>query len=109
MNDNQVGRNTVVQNTMILPYHKEVKLGSNNIGNDAVIGGAASIAKNIDFPDQINSGITVIGCSAEIPRGTVIESGCYLDGRTSKTQLRNLKKLKRGRSLFSDETEEKQE
>jgi len=104
MNNNQVGRGAVIQNALIFPYQKEVKKGAFNIGNDAIIGGPASTAKNNDYPNQINGGITVIGCSAEVPRGVSIEPGCYLDGGANRNQLRNLKKLKRGRSLFSDES-----
>jgi len=103
MNNNQIGRNTLIQNTMILPYQKEVKRGSSNIGSEVVIGGESTITKNAEFPNQINRGLTVIGLDSDIPRGTVIEQGCYLGANVSKSRLRSLKHLRRGRSLFADE------
>ena len=103
MNNNQIGRNTLIQNAMMLPYQKEVKKGSSNIGNEVVIGGESTITKNPEFPNQINRGLTVIGLDSDIPRGTVIEQGCYLGANVSKNRLRSLKHLRRGRSLFADE------
>jgi hypothetical protein len=103
MNNNQIGRNALIKNAMILPYKKEVKKGSSNIGNDTVIGGDSPTVKNTKFPNQINSGLTVIGLDVDIPRGTVIEQGCYLGTNVSKSQLRSLKHLRRGKSFFADE------
>lgn len=103
MNNNQIGRNALIQNAMMLPYQKEVKKGSSNIGSEVIIGGESTSAKNTQFPNQINRGLTVIGLDADIPRGTVIEQGCYLGAKVSKNRLRSLKHLRRGRSLFADE------
>ena len=103
MNNNQIGRNTLIQNSLVLPYQREVKKGSSNIGSEVVIGGESTVTKNTQFPNQINGGLTVIGLDADIPRGTVIEQGCYLGAHVSKNRLRSLKHLKRGRSLFADE------
>jgi hypothetical protein len=103
MNNNQIGRNTLIRNALVLPYQKEVKKGSSNIDGDVVIGGESTVTKNTDFPNQINNGLTVIGIDADIPRGTVIEQGCYLGTNVAKSRLRSLKHLKRGRSLFADE------
>jgi hypothetical protein len=103
MNNNQIGRNTLIQNALVLPYQREVKKGSSNIGSEVVIGGESTVTKNTQFPNQINRGLTVIGLDADIPRGTVIEQGCYLGSNVSQSRLRSLKHLKRGRSLFADE------
>ena len=102
MNNNQIGRHTLIQNAMILPYQREVKKGSSNIGSEVVIGGESTVTKNTQFPNQINRGLTVIGLGADIPRGTVIEQGCYLGANVSKSRMRSLKHLRRGRSLFAD-------
>ncbi len=103
MNNNQIGRNTLIQNSLVLPYQREVKKGSSNIGSEVVIGGESTVTKNTQFPNQINGGLTVIGVDADIPRGTVIEQGCYLGANVSPNRLRSLKHLRRGRSLFADE------
>ena len=102
MNNNQIGRHTLIQNAMILPYQRKVKKGSSNIGSEVVIGGESTVTKNTQFPNQINRGLTVIGLDADIPRGTVIEQGCYLGANVSKSRMRSLKHLRRGRSLFAD-------
>ena len=100
MSNNSIGANVVIQNALLLPYRKEPIRGAANIGSDTTIGGGPSAVRNGDFPDQINDGLTVIGANAEIPRGVTIEQSCYIDGRVPAAELRKLKKVKRGKSLF---------
>ena len=100
MNDNQIGGRSTIAGAMLFPYSREAMKGSSNIEDAVSIGSASSTARNRDFPDQIRDGLTVIGMNAEIPRGAVIEPGCYVGGGVSAHDIKRLKTLKRGSSVY---------
>jgi ADP-glucose pyrophosphorylase len=100
MNDNQIGGRAAISRAMLFPYRKEIMKGSSNIEDTAVIGIPSSSARNRDFPDQIRDGLTVVGISGEIPRGAVIEQGCYVGGGVAAHDIKRLKTLKRGGSIY---------
>lgn len=109
MNNNQIGAGVEIRNSMILPYRKDVMKGVANIAHDSIIGGTSSTAVNIDFPDQIHGGITVLGTSAEIPPRFQIEPGCYVGGKLPTAQFKKTKKIRRGSSIFPDKQVNKRE
>jgi hypothetical protein len=103
MNDNQIGSHVEVSNALIFPYTKEIMKGGSNVEDNVVIGTNSSSAKNRDFPEQIHDGLTVLGSNAVVPRGTVIEKGCYLGANVPAHELRKGRILKMGRSLYHRE------
>jgi len=99
MNNNIIGRNVVIQNSLILPTYEENN-NTHNIGDNSVIGGKKSTIKNTDFPDQLTNGLTLIGLNAIIPRGFRIEESSYLGPNIPLKQLKHMKVLKKGISLY---------
>ncbi|MBN2533786.1 MAG: hypothetical protein JXB88_12900 [Spirochaetales bacterium] len=106
MNNNIIGRNTSIQNTIILPFYEENNV--HNIGDNAVIGGKTAIGRNNDFPDQIYNGLAVLGINTTVPRGFKIEQSSYLGPYIPLKQLKPLKILKKGVSLYSKKMENKE-
>ena len=101
MNDNQIGSNVEISNAMIFPNYKEIMKGGSNIEDNSIIGAAPpSMEKNKDFPDQIRDGLTVVGVNADVPRGAVIEQGCYLGCNVPSHELKKQKGLKNGNTLI---------
>jgi len=102
MNHNWIGADSVIYNSLILPCVSERAKNSQNIGEQVSIGSKNSNISNQDFPDQINSGITVVGMDAEIPNNCVIEAGCFVAADLPHHKLRDKPRLKRGSSIFTD-------
>ena len=100
MNNNQIGSHVEISNAMIFPNYKEIMKGGSNIEDNSIIGAAPSLEKNRDFPDQIQDGLTVAGVNAEVPRGAVIEQGCYLGCNVPFHELKKQKGLKKGSTLI---------
>jgi ADP-glucose pyrophosphorylase len=99
MNDNHVGPRCIIRNTLVLPNRKETLRASVNLHESAEIGGPSRSTRNADYPQQIHSGLTVLGVSAEVPRGLRIEEGVYLSGAFSVARLRKLRKVAGGTTL----------
>ncbi len=106
MSNNQIGRGASIQNALVLPFRREVKKGSYSIGNEAVIGGAPSSARNAAYGRDIYDGLTVVGMDAEIPRGMVVDPGCYVGCAIPASRLRRIKHLRRGKSLLETSANE---
>lgn len=103
MNGNTVGENAVLYNTVVFPHNKDRLLHGNTIGEGVQIGSSKSSSKNNNYPEQINSGITVIGYNPEIPDGYEIEAGCYIAPDTPFDILRERRKLTKGKSIIEKE------
>ena len=101
MNNNIIGTNTHIQNALIFPFYGESTNNFHNIGDNSVIGGKTSIVRNKNFPDQIYNGLAVLGTNTQIPRGFRIEQSSYLGPYITAKQLKQLKILKKGVSLYS--------
>jgi hypothetical protein len=105
MNNNHIGKNSIIQNTLILPYTREVMKGNANIEDKVCIGDSSRQVKNTKYPEQIYDGLTVLGINSEIPRGLIVEQGCYLEGELPAGVLKKMAKVKKGYSLFKSEVE----
>ena len=103
MNGNTVGENAVLYNTVVFPNIRDRLQHGNTIGEGVHIGSSKSSAKNSNYPEQINSGITVIGYNPEIPDGYEIEAGCYIAPDTPFDVLREHRKLTKGKSIINEE------
>ena len=103
MNGNTIGENAILYNTIVFPSIKERLPHGNTIGEGVKIGSRKSTAKNNDYPEQINSGVTVIGYNPEIPDGYEIEAACYIAPDIPFNILRKQKKLARGKSIIEKE------
>jgi ADP-glucose pyrophosphorylase len=99
MNQNQIGRNVVIEKTLLFPVFHET-LGTVTVGDQAKIGGCKSKVSNRDNPKQIHSGLTVIGSNPNIPDSAVIEPGSFLEPDLSPSVIRKQKTIKRGSSLY---------
>ena len=102
MNNNQIGKDVEISNTLILPYRKEVMKGNTNLSQGSIIGGNSNSTANENYPDQIHSGITVLGMDTEIPPRFKVESGCYVGGKIKSGHFKKEKKLGRGNSYISE-------
>ncbi len=99
MNQNQIGRNVVIEKTLLFPVFHET-LGTVTVGDRSKIGGYKSKVTNRDNPKQIHSGLTVIGSNPNIPDSAVIEPGSFLASDLSASLIRKQKTIKRGSSLY---------
>jgi hypothetical protein len=104
MTGNRIGSKAQLYKTLVLPYVGD--LGTSNIGEGATIGMREAGARNFDFPKQVFEGVTVIGISAEIPRGIKIGSGCLIGPRVGTGQLRSVKELPRSSTVLRPEEPE---
>ena len=102
MNNNRIGADSAIYNSLILPCIGEKAKSSQNIGEQVNIGAKISNVCNQDFPDQIKSGMTVVGMDTEIPDNCVIEAGCFVAADLPYQKLRDKPKLKRGSSIFTE-------
>jgi glucose-1-phosphate adenylyltransferase len=58
------------------------------VGPGAVVGsGSDLLAPNVDEPERLSSGITVVGERARIPAGTRIGRNCLIEPRTDETDF----------------------
>jgi carbonic anhydrase/acetyltransferase-like protein (isoleucine patch superfamily) len=96
---NSIARGSQIKNSIIFPYVKELLTGS-TIAENTRIGGKSKVA-NQDYPDDIQSGLTIIGMNPEIPSGCVIEPGCYVGPNVSRSSFRKNKTLRRGSSMVN--------
>jgi glucose-1-phosphate adenylyltransferase len=106
MNGNRIGGKAQLCKTLILPYLGD--LGSSNIGENASIGMREAGARNFDHPNQIREGVTVLGISAEVPKGYKIGPGCLVGARVGTQQLRSIKELTRSSSVVRAEATEQE-
>jgi tetrahydrodipicolinate N-succinyltransferase len=104
MNGNRIGNKAQLYKTLVLPYVGD--LGTSNIGESSSIGMREAGARNFDFPKQIYEGVTVIGISAEVPKGMKIGSGCLIGARVGAAQLRSVKELPRSSTVLRPEEPE---
>jgi hypothetical protein len=100
MSNNRIGSRTTIENTLILPCSPDGSKYASNIGEGATIGAVRSAAQNEEYPQEIRSGMTVLGMDVEVPGGITVEPGCLIAADVSHQQLRGLKKLKRGSSVY---------
>jgi carbonic anhydrase/acetyltransferase-like protein (isoleucine patch superfamily) len=96
---NSIAKDSRIKNTLVFPYEKELLTGS-TIAENTSIGGRSKVS-NKDYPEEIQSGLTVIGMNPEIPSGCVIEPGCYVGPNVSRSSFRKTKTLRRGSSLVN--------
>lgn len=99
MNNNKIGYNSQISNTIILPFIKDNSKIISNIGENCTIGGKSGV-KNRDFPEQIAEGITALGMNVEIPRGLVIEPGCYIGPNISHYKFKDMEIIKKSKSIM---------
>ncbi len=100
MNGNRVGAGGDLQNALVLPFSAELSRTTANIGDNCSIGSKSSTARNVDFPDQIRDGLTVIGMNSEIPAGLRLEAGVCIGPGVTTSMLRKMKLVKKGTSVF---------
>jgi hypothetical protein len=100
MSGNRIGAGSEVFNALLLPFTAEVPRTAPNIGERCIIGAQKSTAKNVDFPDQIRDGLTVVGSNADIPNGFHMEPGSFVAPGVAPWALRKMKHLRRGTSVL---------
>ncbi len=103
MSGNNIGDNSLISNTIIFPSINDHLLPETTIGEGVTIGNERSSVINRRYPEQINSGITVLGFNPEIPDGYQVEAGCYIGPDVPFEKLRRHNKLTKGSSIFSGE------
>ncbi len=100
MNGNRIGSGGEIHNSLVLPVSAELPRTAPNIGDNCSIGSRSSTMKNADFPDQIREGLTVVGMNSEIPAGLRIEAAVCIGPGVPASQLRKMKLVKKGTSVF---------
>ena len=106
MNGNRVGAGGDLQNALVLPFSTDISRTTANIGDNCSIGSRSSTARNVDFPDQIRDGLTVIGMNSEIPAGLRLEAGVCIGPGVTTSMLRKMKLVKKGTSVFKPRSPE---
>lgn len=96
MNGNIIGKESVINKSLIFPWLKETSGIYTNIADNVTIGKASSSASNIQFPEQVNSGITFIGHNPSIPKNCIIEPGTLIGADVPASDLSVSKKMKKG-------------
>ena len=71
-----------------------------NIGRDCIIGSEEKYIKNNDFPNLLNSSITLIGKNNYIKEGVNIGSACYIASNSSEEYFDIKSKLNDGESII---------
>jgi UDP-3-O-[3-hydroxymyristoyl] glucosamine N-acyltransferase len=100
LNGNRIGVGGEIQNSLVLPFSAEIPRNAVTIGDNCSIGSRSSTMKNTEFPSQIRDGLTVIGMNAELPPGLRIEAGVCICAGVPSSQLKKLKLIKKGTSIF---------
>ncbi len=102
MSNNRIGSQSVIINSLILPFDREFMKNINTIEDKTEIGSnKSSQIKNSKFPEQITDGLTVIGIDTIIGREIRIEPGSYVIGNINFKTLEKEKKIAKG-SFFSN-------
>jgi glucose-1-phosphate adenylyltransferase len=71
-----------------------------NIGRNCIIGSEEKYIKNNDFPNLLNSSITLIGKNNYIKEGVSIGSACYIASNSSEEYFNIKSKLNDGESIM---------
>ena len=102
MNNNKIGSNVIIRNSIIFPYFEDSGNLTATIGDNTLIGGNQSSVKNAKYPVHIYNGITVLGINAMIPGDTVIEQGVFIDSNMPVKELKKHKIMKKGTGLYME-------
>jgi len=100
LNGSRIGASGKIQNALVLPFSAEIPRNTSTIGENCSIGSQSSTMKNNEFPSHIRDGLTVIGMNAELPPGLHIEAGVCIGPGVSSSQLKKLKIVRKGTSVF---------
>ena len=96
-----IGKKAVVKNAVLLPFTLEPSPGT-TIGDKSIIGGMSK-AVNKDYPEQVHSGLSVIGFDIEVPGGTVMEPASCIGWGAAKSDIKQRKVIKKGSCLTGKE------
>ena len=96
-----IGKKAVIKNALLLPYTLVPSPGT-TIGDKSIIGGMSKAA-NREYPEQIHSGLSVIGFNIEVPGGTVMEPASCIGWGASKSDIKQRKVIKKGSCLAGKE------
>ena len=99
MNGNQIGKNVLIENSLIFPNYRQTGNNS-NIQDKCIIGGKSRKAKNIDFPEHIKDGLTMIGMNSSLPRNFIAEPGSLIGADIASVRLKNIEKIKRNGTIL---------
>jgi len=100
---NHIGKKVRIINSIIDEFSEDNSLP--NIEPNCKIGNENFTSYNINFPDILNFGITLIGKDNKIPSNMEIGSNCYIDSFTSFSVLKKIKKLQNGYSILISSNE----
>ena len=117
-----VGKGSVIKNSIILPYvrigeknyitnsiidestkNREKETSKINITSGCHIGGDEIYLKSSDFPNQLFSGITLVGKNVELPDSTRIGVSCFVDSNIDDRYFLQSKTLHDGLSIIEKE------
>jgi ADP-glucose pyrophosphorylase len=101
LNNNKIGHKSTIKNALILPFLKSDSSLKYNIEDGCHIGEISSSIKNSKYPEQVNNGMTTLGMNIRIPKGYVIEPGCFIDADVPLNKVKQYTKLSKGESIVN--------
>ncbi len=101
MENNYIGGNAVVRNSIICGNSELFSKVSPNIGEKAVVGGEDISGSNSEYPEFIRDGITLIGRNVEIPRKFRVSGNCFIASNVDRGVLRGKDRILAGLSVHA--------
>ena len=79
MPNNHIGEGTIIRRSVLDTVSRQEHIdGRPNIGKNCVIGGYGDARPNVEFPDLLNTSISIVSMEAEVPDNTVIGRNCVV-------------------------------
>ena len=99
----RIGHGARIRNS-IIDESTDENTGRFNVGRNCIIGSEEKYMKNDDFPNLLNSSITLIGKNNYLKEGISVGAACYIaSGSSSSEEYFSIKsKLNDGESILND-------
>ncbi len=92
----KVGEKSVIINTIVDEANPDLE--DRGIGKGCKIGSDEKLIKNIDFPDLLNSSLTLLGGDIHLGDNVSIGSACYVTSKGASEYFKEKTRLKDGES-----------
>lgn len=100
MPNNHIGEGAIIKRSIIDTVSRQEHVdGRPNIGNGCVIGGEGVGAPNVDYPDHLNTSISIISMESEVPNNTRIGRNCIIFPDVREDDFKGRKEINDGENV----------
>lgn len=100
MPNNHIGEGTIIKRSILDTVSRQEHIdGRPNIGRGCVIGGEGPAAPNSEFPDKLNTSISLVSMEAEVPDNTNIGRNCVVFPDVREDDFKGRKEIKDGENV----------